>query len=285
MTSQHKAGFGTFFRAAGAALQWRLMLLWLIALLVPTAIATYPVSAALGPQLDNSLLAAGLATGFDTAAFTDVMMSLSDVQPALMAAIFTGLVLTLLLGPLMTCMVSTAIRSGRKPGFAELLQGGVVEYGRQFRVLLIGGIVVILAATAGMGLMGLVGKGAAKAIVETELDTKAMWASIAAVVMFAIAMAVLDAARAQFAADSTLRSAFRAYGRGLKQLLRRPIATLGLFVLITVIGLALAALFGVWRISAGSVLVGFLLAQLIALSTAWMRTARLYALTEVATSR
>lgn len=285
MTSQHKAGFGTFFRAAGAALQWRLMLLWLVGLLIPTVITVLPFRAALAAQLDNSLLGSGLAKGFDAGAFADVVMSLSDVQPALAAAFVTGLVLTVFLTPLLTGMVITAIRSGRKPGFGELLQGGLVEYGRQFRLLIIGGIVVVLAAAAGSGLMAMVQDGAAKAIVESELDTKSMWATIAMVVLVALAMTVLDAARAQFAADGTLRSAFRAYWRGIKQLLRRPIATLGLFVLITVVGLLLAALFGAWRISAGSVLVGFLIAQLIALSTAWMRTARLYALTEVATSR
>lgn len=285
MTSQHKAGLGTFFRAAGAALQWRLMLLWLVALLIPTAIVVFPFGAALGAQLDNSILGSGLAKGFDTGAFADVVMSLSDLRPALAAAFVTGLVLTALLAPLLTGMVITAIRSGRKPGFGELLQGGLVEYGRQFRLLIIGGIVVVLAAAAGAGLMAMVEDGAAKAIVESDLDTKTMWANIGAVVLVALAMTVLDSARAQFAADGTLRSAFRAYWRGIKQLLRRPIATLGLFVLITIVGLLLVALFGAWRISAGSVLVGFLLAQLIALSTAWMRTARLYALTEVATSR
>lgn len=285
MSAQNSAGIGSFFRASGAAIQWRLMLLWLLALLVPTLIVTFPFGAALGTQLDNSLLSKGLATGFDTSAFADVFMSLSTAQPMLASAFVTGLLLTGLLLPFLAGMVVTAIRSGRKPGFGELLQGGLVEYGRQFRLLIIGGVVVLGAFLIGSGLVAMVEKGAAKAIVETDLDTKMMFAKLGFVILFAIALTLLDAARAQFAADSTLRSAFKAYGRGIKQLLRRPIATLGLFVLITIVGLVLVALFGVLRLSVSGVLLGFLVTQLITLATIWMRTARIYALTEVATSR
>jgi hypothetical protein len=285
MSAQNSAGIGTFFRASAAAVQWRLMLLWLAALLIPTAISTLPFGSAIGQQLDSSLLAKGLATGFDTGAVSDLMTSLSDVQPMLASAFVTGLALTGLLLPFLAGMVITAIRSGRKPGFGELLQGGLVEYGRQFRLLIIGGAVVLLAFAAGSALMAGVGKSAEKAIVESDLDTMSMLANLGFCVLLAIAMSALDAARAQFAADSTLRSALKAYWRGIKQLVRRPIATLGLFVLITVVGLLLVALFGVLRLSVPGVLLGFLVTQLVVLATIWMRTARLYALTEVATGR
>jgi cytochrome bd-type quinol oxidase subunit 2 len=203
----------------------------------------------------------------------------------LASAFVAGLVLTGLLLPFLAGMVITAIRSGRKPGFAELLQGGLVEYGRQFRLLIIGGVVVLLAFAAGSALLAGVEKSAAKAIVESDLDTMSLLANLGFYALLAISMSVLDAARAQFAADSTLRSAFKAYGRGVKQLVRRPIATIGLFVLITIVGLLLVALFGVLRLSAPGLLLGFIATQLVVLATIWMRTARLYALTEVATSR
>ncbi len=285
MISSNRAGFGTFFRASGAALQWRLMLLWVLALLVPTVLVALPFSAFLGAQLDNSLLGANLSKGFDGGAFTDVMMALTPAAPALSSAFISGLVITLLLSPLLTGMAIAAIRSGRTLGFGELVHGGISEYGRLFRLMIIGGIVLGLAFAAAAGLTAAVSSGASEAIVEADIEGKSRWALFGAILILALVHSTVEAARAQFAADSQLRSAFRAYGRGVMQLVRRPIATFGLYLLVTVVGLALASLLGVWRLSAASTIIAFLITQLLALVTVWMRTARLYALAEVALDR
>lgn len=281
-----RAGFGTFFRAAGAALQWRLMLLWLAGLLLPTLIVALPVKMTLGAQLDQSLQSASLAKGFDTGVFADVITAIGPVMPSLQGAGLVAIVVALLMSPLLTGMAITAIRSGRKPGFGELLSGALAEYGRLFRLLIIAGIVLGLAVAAGSALIAAVAMGAETAIVETEIEWKARWAMIGAIALFVLAHATIESGRAQFAADGSLRSAIRAWGRGVRQLLRRPLATLGLYLLITVVGLALVALFARWRISLpGATGLGFLgaflVAQLIALASAWMRTARLYALTDI----
>lgn len=281
-----RAGLGTFFHAAGAALQWRLMLLWLAGLLVPTFVFALPVKMTLGAQLDQSLQAAGLATGFDTGAFSDVFMALQPVMPTLQGAGVAAMLLALLISPLLTGMAITAIRSGRKPGFGELLSGGLAEYGRLFRMLIVAGIVLGLALAAGSALIAAVAMGADKAIVESELEWPGRWAMIGAVVLFVLAHATIESGRAQFAADDRLRSALRAWGRGVMQLFRRPLATLGLYLLVTVVGLLLVALFARWRIAMPAAsglgfLAAFLVAQLVSLATAWMRTARLYALASI----
>jgi len=275
-----RAGLGTFFRAAGAALQWRLLLLWLAGLLLPTLVVALPMKMALGAQLDQSLLSAGLASGFDPGAFSDVAMAISPVMPVLQGAGMAAMLLVLLLSPLLSGMAITAIRSGRQPGFGELLSGGLSEYGRLFRMLIVTGIVLGLAIAAGAGIMAAVAAGAEKAIVESEMDWPNRWALIGAIVLFVLAHATIESGRAQFAADGNLRSALRAWGRGVMQLLRRPLATLGLYLLVTVVGLVLVALFARWRLAMpGSSALGFigafLVAQLIALATAWMPTARL----------
>ncbi len=285
MISSNRAGLGTFFRASGAALQWRLMLLWVLALLVPTALVALPLSAFLGAQLDTSMLGASLSQGFDGSAFTDVAMALTPAVPALSSSFVIGLIVTVLLSPLLTGMAIAAIRSGRTLGFGELVHGGISEYGRLFRLMILGGLVLGLAFIAASGLVAAVASGASKAIVEADIEGKSRWAMYGAILILALVHTTLEAARAQFAADSLLRSAFRAYGRGVMQLLRRPMATFGLYLLVTVVGLALVSLVGVWRLSASSTIIAFLITQLIALVTAWMRTARLYALAEVALDR
>jgi hypothetical protein len=73
------------------------------------------------------------------------------------------------------------------------------------------------------------------------------------------------------------------------QLLRRPLKTLLFYLVVSVLGLAIASAFGIARIHTTAVDGGFwlaiLLGQLIVLVLAWMRVARLYALARLARSR
>jgi hypothetical protein len=108
-------------------------------------------------------------------------------------------------------------------------------------------------------------------------------------VLFVLAQAIVESGRAAFVADTGLRSATRAFGRGIMQLLRRPFSTLTSYVLISVIGYAIALALGVGRIHTPAVgfaglVLAVLLAQLVVLVIGWVRVARLYALAEVARS-
>lgn len=103
-----------------------------------------------------------------------------------------------------------------------------------------------------------------------------------------LALAWLDAARAAFIADPGLRSATRAFARGGLQLLRRPLWTLLFYLLATLCGLLLAWALGLLRQGlAGSAwlwLGNALIGQLVVLALGWSRIARLLALADVARS-
>ena len=64
----------------------------------------------------------------------------------------------------------------------------------------------------------------------------------AAGLLFVLAHASLEAGRGWLAADGRLRSALKAWWRGLKLLARRPFAVLSVYLGTTLLGLALAAL-------------------------------------------
>ena len=105
--------------------------------------------------------------------------------------------------------------------------------------------------------------------------------------LFALASASLDAGRGWIAADGRLRSAIKAWWRGLKLLLRRPLAVLGTWLATTLLGLVLALLFAWLRgMVSPAGFGGFLLALLlgfgIAASLAWGRIARLYGMKALA---
>lgn len=58
--------------AARAALQWRLLLLWLACLLLPAVLASLPVWMLLARELDHSVHVAALARSLDMVALTDL---------------------------------------------------------------------------------------------------------------------------------------------------------------------------------------------------------------------
>lgn len=290
MNDRRKAGFGTFVRALGAGLQWRLLLIWLLLMLIPAAVAAWPMSAALGSLLDTSVHAGDWATSWDALGMSDVFIQLSDWMPAIGAAGMAAGLLTLLLAPFLTGMVVASAREGRSLGLGELMHGGLAEYWRMLRVLLWSLLSWAVALGIGAGLMHAADSHAKHAVLQSSVD---MWnhaAFIVTVLLALIAHAIAEASRAQFAADRNLSSATRAYGRGIGMVFRRPLATFGMYLGVSVVGYALVMLFGMLRIRATpagffGILLAFVLAQLIVLSLAWMRTSRLYALSGVAGAR
>jgi apolipoprotein N-acyltransferase len=128
-----------------------------------------------------------------------------------------------------------------------------------------------------------------KAILESQADRATHLALFVAGVLFVLAQSIVESSRAAFIADTGLRSATRALGRGFMQLLRRPLSTLLSYLLISVIGYAVALALGIGRVHTPAVgiaglLMAILLAQLVVLMIGWVRVARLFALAEVARS-
>ncbi len=269
---------GSLLRSLRPALQWRLMLLWLLALLLPTLAAALPLWTMLGAAFDHTVGAAALARRLDLVAIADVMGLHTQHAPALAGGGLAALALTLLLSPLLTGAAITAARAPAPLGFAALVAGGVREYGRLLRMLL--WAVVPLGVAAFLG-----------ALIMDAAEGQSAWAALGATLvaglLVLLAHATLDLGRAVLALDRRRSSAVLAWRDGLGLLSQRPLAVLGLYVGLSLAGLGLAALLALARLNvpalgAGSLLGGLLLAQLAVLALAWMRCARLFALMELA---
>jgi hypothetical protein len=292
MPSAHAANPAGRYRAATAvravrsALQWRLLAMWVIVLLIPTALSALPVWQLLSASLDHSVHAAGLATNLDLATISDLVVASGRNSTGIAMGSRLALLLTVLLSPLLAGMTIHSARAPQAPGFGALLAGGVQEYLRLLRMLL--WAVVPLALVTGLGAIGFA--VAAKAGEHAVLESSASHARIAAVcvaaLLFVLADASLDAGRAVLAGDRRRKSAVSAWWSGFKLLCRRPLATLSTYLGITVAGLALAALLAIARLNVPALgATGFLgalvLTQLVVAVLAWMRSARLFAMLEL----
>lgn len=285
--NKKRVGWGAFPAALWSALQWKLLLLWVVCMALPTAIAALPLGRALGHLLDHSVHAGALAARFDGLLMGDALMSVFKHGAALGASRNTALLVTLLLSPFLTGMVVTAVRGARHPGLGQLMHGGLAQYWRMLRLMLWGLIPFAIAAGAGAALFHAASTHAAGAVLQSEADRGYLGAKIVLGVLLVLAHAIMESARAQVAADEGLRSATRAFGRGIAMLVRRPLATLGLYLGTSIIGYVLVALVGMVRIRTVAVgmpglILAVLLAQLIVVILAWQRTARIDALARLA---
>lgn len=287
--SSRRVDLGDVCGALFSALQWRLLLLWVLILLLPVAMAALPLLQALGELLNHSTHARAWAQQFDVMMFGDVRQALGHQHGPLHGALAASLLLALLLLPWLNGMVLASGRAGRALGFGPLLQGGLSEYGRMFRLLLWSVLPYVAAGYLVQLGLDKAGDMADAATLESRALTAQHLAWWGAGVVIVIAQAWVESARAAFIADASLRSASVAMVRGLVQLLRRPFSTLFAYLLVTLIGFALASTAGLARAHALSVgvqglLLGFLLSTLVVIALGWTRIARLFALAEVARS-
>lgn len=269
--------------ASRAALQWRLLVIWLAAALLPTLLLAAPMWSSLSAILDQSVRAPELARSLDVLALADIIAELKRNSLSLQAGGIAAVVLTLLLSPLLTGVIVTAGRAAETASFRQLFAGAVSEYPRMFRMLLWAVVPLGLAMAIGGAAADSAERFAEQASLESVAGNWSLFANVLGVFLLALANLTLDAGRAQLAIDRRRSSAVKAWWRGLKLLLRRPGATFGSYLLLTIAGLLVAALFALARFNvAGSngllLLAGFVLAQLVVLAMAWMRAARLFAL-------
>ena len=290
MSTTQPPFWATLRQSGRQALQWRLLLLWVLTLLLPTAIIALPFWASLSAALDYSLYAAQWSRQLDAVVVGDVMARLMENGMALGQAGFLAVLLTLLLSPFLTGMViaSASARAPATPGFGGLIQGGVREYGRLLRMLVWALVPLGLAVALGSVGTHWAEKSAGKAILESAVELHQHLAMGLMAVLLLLAHASVDAGRAQFALFSKRRSAIKAWWSGLKTLRRHLLPTLGGHLAFTVVGLLLAAVLTALRLAmpqlgAFWMVLGLLLAQVIVAILAWMRIARL--LTLVAQSR
>ncbi|MDF3981823.1 hypothetical protein P3W24_10685 [Luteibacter sp. PPL201] len=280
-TRTSRSAVAALVQGAIAAMQWRLWLLWVLISLLPTLLVALPLWTTLDGLLGYSVHADAWASHLDGWMMADVTQALGG-SDWLTPTVAAGALLTLLLSPFLAAMAVSAGRAGRALGFGALLQGGAADYGRLLRLYVPALLPYGLVVLAGRAVMPMADRHVESALSQGRADLYHDAALALVVLCFVIAQAIVESARAQFIADPTLRSALRAFGRGVVQFVRRPFACLGIYLVITLFGGGLDALVAAWRghvTAAGSGVVwGFVVVQLGVIVVAWMRTARLIAL-------
>ncbi|WP_369927888.1 hypothetical protein [Xanthomonas sp. NCPPB 2632] len=262
-------------------LQWRLMLLWVAITLLPTLVVALPLWSVLDDMTGHSVHAGAWARHFDGLFFAD---ALATVQRSTWtgSAFAAGVILTLVFSPFLTGMVVAGGRAGRTLGFGGLLQGGAAEYGRMLRLLPLSlfpyGLVVLLS----QGVTSFADERVEASSLPSTADLYQNGALALTVLGFVVAQVLVESARAQFIADTALRSSLLAFFRGIAQFARRPFASLSVYLAITLPCAGVAVLIAAWRghtvAVGGAWFVAFLIVQLGVVAIAWMRTARLLAL-------
>jgi hypothetical protein len=159
-----------------------------------------------------------------------------------------------------------------------------------FRMLLWSVVPLAIAGVLAGLAFKLAGKTAESAILESDAEQASRLALAAAVVVFALVHATIDAGRALLANERRRRSAIVAWWGGVRLMLRRPFSLLGVYVAVTGIGLVLAGLLALARLhvpalGTGGTAAAFLLTQLAVLVLGWMRSARLFAMMALVRAR
>ncbi len=274
-------GFGNALR------HWRIILLGWLAGLLPAAFGAWPVRGLFNRALGGHPDAAHFVAGDDIAPLADALANMRDGGFFMsLAGIGQGLLvaslLALLMAPWLSGMLVASLREGRVLGFGELWAGGWREYGRQLRLLLVALIPMAAVAVAASLVFAWAYAGHETAIESAPGEQRmriAMWVAAA---LGILGWAGVEAGRAAFAADATLRSAFRAWLRGLRLLLKRPFAVLTVVVLTLLLGAGIALLLQRTGVSAqassGLVLAMAQLAVLVLWTTRIIRLSALTAL-------
>jgi hypothetical protein len=283
-----QGAFGALGSGLARAFQWRLLVLWVIGLLVPTLVATLPVWQLLSDRLDYSVHVQEIATRFDLGWMFEVVAPFFQTSGAVLATTtLTSLALVLLRSPWLTGMVVASIRAGDTLRFGNLLQFGLREYGRMARMMLWSVLPLGVAFAIGGGMEAWASKQAETMILESGAINASRIAMVVLWVAFVLMHATVEAGRGVMAADPSRRSAVKAWWRGAVLLARRPVAVLVVYLGATIAGLGLALVFAFARTQVGAgttggLVLGVLLVQLIVMAMAWGRIARLYGLSMLA---
>lgn len=271
----------TLRSALGRALQWRLWLLFVAASLLCALVAGLPVFNWLAGVLDHSVHAGAIAAGEAPALLADALMARNAPLPLLGESNTIATVLMLLLSPLLAGATVAAARSRMTLGFGDLLRGAISEYGPMLRMLAWSVIPLGFALLVMSVIIGANEKAHEHATLASELATGRNIGFWLGGLLFVLAHASLEAGRGWLAADGRLRSALKAWWRGLKLLGKRPFAVLGVYLATTLSGLLLVALLLLLRPYLGhgsvfAVVLGLMLSSSVAAALAWSRIARLF---------
>lgn len=270
------------FAAFAGALQWRVLLLWLLALGAAALVAVFPFWQALDGALSRSVDAARYASGLDAVALADLGRMFGK-DGGIGVGVLAGGLLSLLLSPWLTGVMLAGIRGGRTARLGALAGDGMREYGRQLRLMIWAIVPLGIAIGLGAWWFDLADTHAEQAVLAASAKHGHRLALAGALLALLLAHAGIELTRARIAVRDDTRSVIRAWWRSLKLFLRRPWAVLGLYLLACVIGFAVVLALAWLRtrvagIGWGSFALALLCTQAVVAALAWVRLARLRAL-------
>lgn len=274
-------------RSLDGALQWRLWLLWIAATLLCALVAALPAWAWLGEQFNYSVHAREVAAGKAPMLLVEALLARPSPLPLLVGNVWLGGALMLLLSPWLAGTAVAAARARERLGFGDLVQGGIGEYGPMLRMLLWSAIPLGAALLVMTMLLAANGKAHEHAIMASEAETGRSIGLVVGAVLVVLAHAGIEAGRGWLAADPSLRSALRAWWRGMGLLLKRPLAVLLVYLVPTLLSLFVAALVLMVRPLVGGASIpgsvaALLLTSIVTAALAWGRIARLFGMKALA---
>jgi hypothetical protein len=279
---------GLLRRSFRRALQWRFLVLWLLLVALPAAVALIPAWRFLYARLGTSPRAQQLAAFLDSHAVADLVKQLTQTRAATAfeAGALGAVIFAVLCMPVGAGAAIALVRAEETLRFRSLLASAAEYYGRMLRMLLVALIPLGVAAAGAAGLSRAAAKAAEHAVLESQALRYGRAAAVASLILWFVAQLSVDAGRAAFAVDPQRRSAWRAWWSGVRLLAHRPWRML----LAGAVPLALAALAAavflalrlrVHQTGGPSLALAFLLAELAVAAVGWNRAARLAALAEL----
>ena len=229
---------GIFRRSLRRALRWRVLLLWWAALAVSGAIAVAPVFAFLRGQLDRSTAARDAVAWMDGPTLLELVRQVreSGAEQGILVALAVALATQLLWAPFVAAAMVASAHGDESLPFSRLLASAGELYGRMLRTAVAGLIPLGAGAAVAAGALKLAANAADRALTETHAGRAFIAAGCAAGLVIFIAALLVDATRAQFAADPVRRSAIAALWTASKMVGRLPLRAAGIGAVGTVLG-------------------------------------------------
>ncbi len=275
-------------RALRRGLRWRVLALWWASLAVPSAIAAGPAYAFLRASLDHSIQARDVVAFIDGATAIELVRQLATdaVSRPLLVGLGGACLALLVCAPFVAGAMVTAARNDESAPFRALLAGAGELYGRMLRTAILGLVLLGIGGAAVAGIVKLASAADERALTETAANRIQLAAAASAALVLFLCHLLVDAGRAQFAADPGRRSALAALFRGMRVSMKRPVRTLGIGALGTgiavLLSLGLMALrLQVTQSGLAGIAAAWLLAQLAQVAVGWGRATRLAGLAEL----
>jgi hypothetical protein len=270
----------SFGKAARRGGDWRYLLVFLVGVMLPSALLFLPVKSFLGGLFDTSPRAEALLRTLDSSAFLEVLKQSGEPGTEGIGVGFqAALLVAALLAPVLAGAVVHLARTSETTGFRSLLGAAGELYPRMLRMAVVSVLPLGIAGGLIAAVMHFTSDATAKSVLESSADHLSLASKAVAVLLVWLANVTVDAGRAHFAAQPERKSAFLAWWSGVKLTARHPLDVLGLCLGTTLLGVGLAAFVTAIRLrvpqsGAGSIALGFLLAQLAVLPLAWGRATR-----------